>query len=94
MPSKEQTGEVIMYGQILKCLSNATFAVKLTNGFVVIAHVSGKVRRNYIRVQLNDWVQVNLSAYDLTKGRITYRYKPEQYNDLFAKFRQKQIPIK
>lgn len=91
---KKRTGEVTMYGRVQKCLSNATFEVKLTNGFKVIAHASGKVRRNYIRIQLNDWVRVNLSAYDLNKGRIVYRYKPEQYGDMFALFKKKQIPLK
>lgn len=51
------------------------FRVKLENGFQVIAHISGKIRRNFIRILLNDLVTVELSPYDLTRGRIIYRYK-------------------
>ena len=65
-----------MKGKVTQCLSNATFRVKLENGFDVIAHVSGKIRRNLIRVLLNDKVVVELSPYDLTRGRITYRFRP------------------
>jgi len=67
---------VEMKGIVTQCLSNATFRVKLENGFDVIAHVSGKVRRNLIRVLLNDRVVVELSPFDLTRGRITYRFRP------------------
>jgi translation initiation factor IF-1 len=51
------------------------FRVKLENGFLVLAHVSGKIRRNYIRILLGDRVAVELSPYDLTRGRITYRLR-------------------
>ena len=52
------------------------FRIKLENGFLVLAHVSGKIRRNYIRILLGDKVAVELSPYDLTRGRITYRLRP------------------
>jgi translation initiation factor IF-1 len=51
------------------------FRVKLENGFLVLAHVSGKIRRNYIRILLGDRVAVELSPYDLSRGRITYRLR-------------------
>ena len=69
-------------GTITQCLSNGMFRVKLENGFLVLAHVSGKIRRNYIRILLGDRVIVELSPYDLTRGRITYRLRAakEQLN--------------
>lgn len=67
-----------MEGVVTQCLSNGMFRVKLENGFLVLAHVSGKIRRNYIRILLGDRVAVELSPYDLTRGRITYRLKPEK----------------
>lgn len=66
---------VEMKGIIIQCLSNATFRVKLENGFECIAHASGKMRRNLIRILLNDRVVVELSPFDLTRGRITYRFR-------------------
>jgi translation initiation factor IF-1 len=64
-----------MEGVVTQCLSNGMFRVKLENGFLVLAHVSGKIRRNYIRILLGDKVAVELSPYDLTRGRITYRLR-------------------
>ena len=64
-----------MQGEILENLPNATFRVKLENGHVVLGHISGKMRRNYIRITPGDKVTVELSPYDLTRGRITYRDK-------------------
>ncbi len=52
------------------------FRVELENGFQVIAHISGKIRRNFIRILLGDSVMIELSPYDLTRGRIIYRFKP------------------
>ena len=60
-------------GIILEALSNAMFRVKLENGHVVTAHISGKMRKNYIRILTGDKVKVELTPYDLTKGRITFR---------------------
>ncbi|BEI31701.1 translation initiation factor 1 (chloroplast) [Bryopsis sp. KO-2023] len=64
-----------MQGTVLQCLSNGMFRVKLENGFSVLAHISGKIRRNYIRILIGDRVAVELSPYDLTRGRIIYRYE-------------------
>ena len=62
-------------GIILETLPNAMFRVKLDNGHELIAHISGKMRMNYIKILPNDKVKLELSPYYLTKGRITYRYK-------------------
>lgn len=61
-------------GIILEALSNAMFRVQLENGHVIIGHISGKMRMNYIKILPGDKVQVEMSPYDLTKGRINYRY--------------------
>ena len=62
-------------GEILETLPNAMFRVKLDNGHIVLAHVSGKMRMHYIKLLPEDKVKLELSPYDLTRGRITYRYK-------------------
>ncbi|HQY20583.1 MAG TPA: translation initiation factor IF-1 [Ignavibacteria bacterium] len=62
-------------GIISEILPNTNFKVKLENGHEILAHISGKMRMNYIRILQGDKVTVELSPYDLTKGRITYRYK-------------------
>ncbi len=62
-------------GVVTQCLSNGMFRVKLENGFPVMTHVSGKIRRNYIRILLGDKVTVELSPYDLTRGRIVFRLR-------------------
>ncbi|VAV86556.1 Translation initiation factor 1 [hydrothermal vent metagenome] len=62
-------------GEITELLPNATFRVKLENGHEIIAHTAGRMRRNRIRVLAGDKVTVEMTPYDLTKGRITYRFK-------------------
>jgi len=62
-------------GTIIESLSNAMFRVELENGHVVTAHISGKMRMNYIKILVGDKVRLEMSPYDLSKGRITYRYK-------------------
>ena len=62
-------------GTVSEALSNATFRLELENGHEIIAHISGKMRMNYIKILPGDKVKVEMSPYDLTKGRITYRYK-------------------
>ena len=62
-------------GTIIEALSNAMFRVELENGHVVTAHISGKMRMNYIKILPGDRVKVEISPYDLSKGRINYRYK-------------------
>mgnify|MGYP003511278822 FL=1 len=62
-------------GKVLEALPNAMFKVELENGHVVLAHVSGKIRMNFIRILPGDKVTIELTPYDLTRGRITYRFK-------------------
>ena len=62
-------------GTIVESLSNAMFKVELENGHQLIAHISGKMRMNYIKILPGDKVKLELSPYDLSKGRIVYRYK-------------------
>ena len=62
-----------MQGEIVESLPNATFRVKLENGHIVLGHISGKMRMHYIRILPGDKVTVEMSPYDLTKGRIVYR---------------------
>ena len=62
-------------GVIVETLPNAMVKVELENGHVIIAHISGKMRMNYIKILPGDRVQVEMSPYDLTKGRISFRYK-------------------
>ena len=64
-----------LQGEVLENLPNATFRVRLENGHTIHAFISGKMRMNYIRILPGDKVKVELSPYDLTRGRITYRYK-------------------
>lgn len=64
-----------MQGTVLEPLPNAMFRVELDNGHKVLAHVSGKIRMNFIRILSGDRVTVELSPYDLSRGRITYRFK-------------------
>lgn len=60
---------------VIEALSNAMFRAELENGHVLIAHISGKMRMHYIKILPGDKVKLEMSPYDLTKGRITYRYK-------------------
>ena len=76
--NSEKQSLIEMQGVVTQCLSNAMFRVKLENGFQVLAHVSGKIRRNYIRILLGDRVTVELSPYDLTRGRIVYRLRQNE----------------
>ncbi|QSI77724.1 MULTISPECIES: translation initiation factor IF-1 [Niveibacterium] len=71
--SKEDVIE--MLGEVVETLPNATFKVKLENGHVVLGHISGKMRMHYIRILPGDRVTVQLTPYDLTKGRIVFRAK-------------------
>ena len=71
--AKEEAIE--MEGTVTESLPNTTFRVELENGHSVIAHISGKMRKHYIRILTGDTVTVELTPYDLTKGRITYRGK-------------------
>ena len=72
---EEKISGVKMEGVVTQALSNGFFRVKLENGFSVLVHLSGKIRRNRIRILLEDKVTVELSPYDLTRGRIVYRFR-------------------
>ncbi|MCJ7654099.1 MAG: translation initiation factor IF-1 [Dehalococcoidia bacterium] len=72
MPKKEA---IEVEGTVVESLPNASFRVELANGHEVLAHISGKMRRHYIRILPADKVLVELSPYDLKRGRITYRFK-------------------
>ncbi|RME79838.1 MAG: translation initiation factor IF-1 [Chloroflexi bacterium] len=67
--------KLILDGKIVEALPNTSFKVELENGHTVLAYLSGKMRKYYIRVLLGDRVRVELSPYDLERGRIVYRYK-------------------
>ncbi|HSN41732.1 MAG TPA: translation initiation factor IF-1 [Burkholderiales bacterium] len=71
--AKEET--IQMQGEVVENLPNATFRVKLENGHVLLAHISGKMRMHYIRILPGDKVTVELTPYDLTRGRIVFRAK-------------------
>jgi translation initiation factor IF-1 len=72
---KPKDDAIEVEGTVVEPLPNAMFRVELDNGHRVLAHVSGKMRMNFIRILPGDRVKVELSAYDLTRGRITYRFK-------------------
>jgi translation initiation factor IF-1 len=72
MPKEDH---IEMNGVVAETLPNTTFRVKLDNGHMVTAHISGRMRKNYIRILTGDKVTVQLTPYDLTKGRITFRDK-------------------
>jgi translation initiation factor IF-1 len=70
-----KAGVIEVEGIVVDALPNTTFRVELENGHEILAHSSGKMRMNYIRILPGDKVKVELSPYDLSRGRITYRYK-------------------
>jgi translation initiation factor IF-1 len=72
---KPKEDAIVLEGTIVESLPNAMFRVELENGHKVLAHISGKMRMHYIRILPGDKVQVELTPYDLSRGRITYRYK-------------------
>lgn len=65
--------KIVLEGQVIEALPNASFRMELENGQIILAHVSGKIRLHYIKILVGDKVQVEMSPYDLTKGRITRR---------------------
>jgi translation initiation factor IF-1 len=72
MPKEEH---IEMEGTVVETLPNTVFRVELDNGHIVMAHLSGKMRKHYIRILTGDRVKVELTPYDLSKGRIVYRYR-------------------
>mmetsp|Transcript_42182 Transcript_42182/g.164847 ORF Transcript_42182/g.164847 Transcript_42182/m.164847 type:complete len:115 (-) Transcript_42182:42-386(-) len=73
--TKSDSDLIEMEGVVTESLPNAMFRVELENGQTVLTHISGKIRKNFIRILVGDKVQVEISPYDLTKGRITFRSK-------------------
>jgi translation initiation factor IF-1 len=73
--AKPKEDAILFEGVVIEPLPNAMFRVELENGHKVLAHISGKMRMHYIRILPGDKVQVELTPYDLSRGRITYRYK-------------------
>ena len=73
--AKNKEDAIIMEGTVTESLPNAMFRVELENGHKVLTHISGKMRMHYIRILPGDRVQVEVTPYDLQRGRITYRYK-------------------
>lgn len=74
-PRPSKTDAIAVEGKVKEALPNAMFQVELDNGHMVLGHISGKMRKNFIRILPGDRVTVELSPYDLTRGRITFRYK-------------------
>ncbi|MNK77906.1 Translation initiation factor IF-1 [compost metagenome] len=70
-----KTDTIEMEGTVKEALPNTMFRVELDNGHTVLAHISGKMRKHYIKILMGDKVRVELSPYDLTRGRITYRHR-------------------
>ncbi len=75
MAAKQKDDKLVLEGRVVEALPNTTFRVELENGHRVLAYLSGKMRKHYIRVLLGDNVRVELSPYDLTRGRIVYRHR-------------------
>tara|TARA_B100002019_G_C20956515_1_gene444166 strand:+ start:194 stop:454 length:261 start_codon:yes stop_codon:yes gene_type:complete len=73
IPQMAKEDNIELEGLVVETLPNTTFKVKLENDHVITAHISGKMRKNYIRILTGDKVKVEMSPYDLTKGRITFR---------------------
>lgn len=73
--AKPKEDAIVLEGTVLESLPNAMFKVELENGHQVLAHISGKMRMHYIRILPGDRVQVELTPYDLSRGRITFRYR-------------------
>jgi translation initiation factor IF-1 len=70
--------KITVEGLVVEAMPSTTFRVQLENGHTVLAYLSGRLRKNYIRILLGDRVKLELSPYDLTRGRITYRYTAQQ----------------
>ena len=71
----EKQGSIESEGIVTEAMANSMFRVELNNGHEILCHISGKIRMNYIRIMPGDKVKVEMSPYDLTKGRICYRFK-------------------
>ena len=71
----EKEGHIEVEGKVVEAMPNTMFRVELDSGHTVLAHISGKIRMSFIRISLGDGVKVELSPYDLNRGRITWRYR-------------------
>ena len=71
----EKEGHIEVEGKVVEAMPNTMFRVELDSGHTVLAHISGKIRMSFIRISLGDRVKVELSPYDLNRGRITWRYR-------------------
>ena len=74
--SVKDNSKILVEGTVVEALPNTQFTVELENGHRILAYLSGRMRKNYIRILLGDRVRIELSEYDLTRGRITYRMRP------------------
>ena len=79
---------IVQDGTIIEALSNAMFRVELENEHIITAHISGKMRMFYIKILPGDKVRLEMSPYDLTKGRITYRYRPGETPESLKKIKK------
>ena len=77
MGGKKKEEKIVVEGTVTHALPSAQFRVKLESGHEILAYLSGRMRKNYIRILLGDKVRVELSPYDLSRGRIVYRYKKQ-----------------
>jgi translation initiation factor IF-1 len=78
--TKQKEDKLEVEGTVIEALPNTQFTVELDNGHHVLAYLSGKMRRHYIRILLGDRVRLEMTPYDLTRGRITYRYRKQRTN--------------
>src|ERR1700753_2504965 len=90
----KKDGAIEVEGRVIEPLPNAMFRIELENGHKVLAHISGKMRQHYIRILPEDRVVVELSPYDLSRGRIVYRYKKEPEKLTDEKTEQDQEAVK
>ena len=74
----KEDGKILAEGSVIEALPSTQFKVRLDNGHDILAYLSGKMRRYYIRILLGDRVRVEMTPYDLSRGRITYRYRRQQ----------------
>ncbi len=81
MGGKKKEDKIVVEGKVTEALPGTQFRVKLESGHEILAYLSGRMRKNYIRILLGDKVRVELSPYDLTRGRIVYRYKKQLVTD-------------
>jgi translation initiation factor IF-1 len=81
MGGRKKEDKIIVEGKVTEALPSTQFRVKLESGHEILAYLSGRMRKNYIRILLGDKVRVELSPYDLTRGRIVYRYKKQMAID-------------